>query len=85
MDKKIKILMIWALYTKVCKKKFIFKSLPSNCNVHNVELPIYTLLARKPSIINLYTDEDKVNRVLPYIFPLSTFSLVANKLPDTDI
>ena len=54
----------------------------SECYVHNVELPIYALLAEKPSIITFIRDEDKVSGILPYIFPLSTFSLVAIQLPD---
>ena len=72
------------------RKSFIPKKLPSECNFCNVELPIYALLARKPSIIS--RNKDKVSKQYSAIhFPLkncddlSTFSLVAIQHPDTDI
>ena len=75
--------------TELCKKEFKFQNLPSECNVCNVELPMYALLAQKPSIV--VRDKDKVSKQYSVIhYPLkscndlSIFSLVAIKLPDTD-
>ena len=76
------------------RKSFICKNLPSECNVCNVELPIFVLLARKPSVI--IRDKDKENKKCSAIhFPLKncndlstlkwTFSLVVFQFPDTDI
>ena len=60
----------------------------SECYVCNVELPMYALFARKPSIII----RDKASKQYSAIdFPLiscndlSTFSFVAIQLLDTDI
>ena len=76
------------------RKSFISKNLPFECNVCNVELPIFALLARKPSVI--IRDKDKESKKCCAIhFPLKnfndlstlklTFSLVVVPFPNTDI
>ena len=54
---------------ELCRKEFYFQNLPSECNVCNMELPMYALFAWKPSIIIRY--KDKVSKQYsPIHFPL---------------
>ena len=47
--------------------------------------PYTSFLLESLQLYAFIRDEDKVNCILPYIFPLSTLSLVAIQLRDTDI